>query len=260
MVNNISLHTLIEQGNDIRNGISYVPPTTNIRTFKVYKLADNQAYADWKALVNLYMQHNQPVANAQEVKDLFEEFERYRFRPETLEQILGILKAIVTLNCSANFDVTDNAFDKSSRKVFVVHGHNEEYIEKVARLLEKLDCQPIILKEQPNSGKTIIEKFKDLAKVAFAVVPYTACDRGGINDDKAELKPRARQNVIFEHGYLFSQLGQERVCALVENGVEIPSDQSGIIYVPIDGSDAWKYQLAREMKSVGIEVDLNKIN
>ena len=206
------------------------------------------------------MQHNQPVANAQEVKDLFEEFERYRYRPETLEQILGILKAIVTLNCSANFDVTDNAFDKSSRKVFVVHRHNEEYIEKVARLLEKLDCQPIILKEQPNSGKTIIEKFKDLAKVAFAVVLYTACDRGGINDDKAELKPRARQNVIFEHGYLFSQLGQERVCALVENGVEIPSDQSGIIYGPIDGSDAWKYQLAREMKSVGIEVDLNKIN
>ena len=50
-----------------------------------------------------------------------------------------------------------------------------------------LDCQPIILKEQPNSGKTIIENFKDLAKVAFAVVLYTACDRGGINDDKAEL-------------------------------------------------------------------------
>lgn len=259
MANTISLHTLIEQGNDIRNGISYVPPSTSIRAFKVYELADNQAYADWKALVNLYMQHNQPVANAQEVKDLFEEFERYRFRPETLEQILGILKAIVTLNCSANFDVTDKAFDKSSRKVFVVHGHNEEYIEKVARLLEKLDCEPIIFKEQPNSGKTIIEKFKDLTKVAFAVILYTACDRGGINDDKSELRPRARQNVIFEHGYLFSQLGQERVCALVENGVEIPSDQSGIIYVPIDGSEAWKLQLAREMKSAGIDVDLNKI-
>lgn len=259
MENNISLHTLIEQGILIRKGISYVPPKGTIRGFKVYELADNQAYADWKALVNLYMQQNQIAANAQEVKDLFEEFERYRFRPETFEQILGILKAIVTLNYSTNSDVTDNAFDKSSRKVFVVHGHNEEYIEKVARLLEKLDCEPIILKEQPNSGKTIIEKFKDSAKVAFAVVLYTACDRGGINDENAELRPRARQNVVFEHGYLFSQLGQERVCALVEKGVEIPSDQSGILYVPIDGSYAWKFQLAREMKSVGIDVDLNKI-
>lgn len=258
MANIISLHTLIEQGNEIKNGISHIPPSTGIRTFKVYKLANNQAYADWKALVNLYMQQNQPAANAQEVKDLFEEFERYRFRPETLEQILGILKALVTLNYSAGSNVTNNGFDNCSRKVFVVHGHNEEYINKVARFLEKLNCEPIILKEQPNSGKTIIEKFKDLSKVAFAIVLYTACDRGGINDMDAELTPRARQNVIFEHGYLLSQLGQERVCALVEKGVEIPSDLSGILYVPIDNNDAWKLQLAKEMKSVGIDIDLNR--
>ena len=258
MTNNISLHTLIEQGNEIKKGISYIPPGKGIRTFKVYKLANNQAYADWKALVNLYMQQNQPVNNAQEVKGLFEEFERYWHRPETLEQILGILKALVTLNCPTNSDVANNGFDSCSRKIFVVHGHDEEYINKIARFLEKLNCEPIILKEQPNSGKTIIEKFKDLSKVSFAVVLYTACDRGGTNDEDAELRPRARQNVIFEHGYLLSQLGQERVCALVEKGVEIPSDQSGILYVPIDKNDAWKFQLAREMKSVGIDIDLNR--
>lgn len=71
------------------------------------------------------------------------------------------------------------------------------------------------------------------------------------------MKPRARQNVIFEHGYLIAKLGRERVVLLVSEGVELPSDINGIVHVK---NTEWKLAIAKEMKSVGYEIDLNKIN
>lgn len=49
------------------------------------------------------------------------------------------------------------------------------------------------------------------------------------------------------------------MCALYKGGVEIPSDIYGVLYVPMDAGGAWKYQLAKEMKQAGLDVDLNKI-
>lgn len=43
------------------------------------------------------------------------------------------------------------------RKVFIVHGHDELMMNSVARFISKLDLEPIILHEQPNEGRTIIE-------------------------------------------------------------------------------------------------------
>src|SRR5579864_104267 len=145
-----------------------------------------------------------------------------------------------------------------SKRVFLVHGHNEGVREKVARFLEKLGLNVIILHEQPNKGRTIIEKFAEYADVAYAVVLLTADDVGGIKGtDTASLMPRARQNVIFELGYFIGALGRERVCALYESGVEILSDYNGVLYLTLDPTDSWRLNLAKEMKAVGIPVDLN---
>ncbi len=38
--------------------------------------------------------------------------------------------------------------------------------------------EAIILHEQPDAGRTIIEKFEDYADVSFAVILYTGCDLG----------------------------------------------------------------------------------
>jgi len=43
-----------------------------------------------------------------------------------------------------------------------------------------------------------------------------------------ELRPRARQNVIFELGFSIANAGRERVCVLYEEGVELPSDFHGV--------------------------------
>jgi len=144
-----------------------------------------------------------------------------------------------------------------SRKVFVVHGRDEGKREAVCRLLERLQLAPIVLHEQPNQGRTVIEKCEDHADVDFGVVLITSDDLGKLTDAQ-ELKPRARQNVILELGYFIGKLGRSRVCALYEDGVELPSDIPGIAYVSLGNS--WQFELARELKAAQIEVDLNKLS
>lgn len=146
----------------------------------------------------------------------------------------------------------------SGSSIFLVHGHNNEAKETVARFLERLSLEAVILHEQPDRGRTIIEKFEAHAEVGYAVVLLTSDDVGGSRADSTSLAPRARQNVILELGYFLGALGRTRVCALKEEGVEVPSDLSGVLYVPLDAGGAWKLRLASEIKSAGIDVDLNR--
>jgi predicted nucleotide-binding protein len=147
-----------------------------------------------------------------------------------------------------------------SRKVFVVHGHNEAVKNQAARFLERIKLEPIILAEQASAGLTVIEKFEQHSEVSFAVVLLTADDRGGVKNSPPEnLHLRARQNVIFELGYFVAKLGRKKVCALYEEGVEIPSDYKGVIFVSLDVGGAWRLTLAQEMRKAGLEVDMNKI-
>lgn len=143
--------------------------------------------------------------------------------------------------------------------IFIVHGRDEAGKQAVARLVEKLDLNPIILHEQPNQGRTIIEKFEAYGDPAFAVVLLTPDDLGTLASEIDDLKLRARQNVIFELGFFIGKIGRERVCALYTGDVELPSDYSGILYIPMDEAGAWQTKLAKEIKATGILVDLNKL-
>lgn len=55
---------------------------------------------------------------------------------------------------------------------------------------------------------------------------------------------RARQNVIMALGYFIARVGRDRVCPLVRNEVEKPSDYAGVVWVPLD-SGAWKLALMK---------------
>lgn len=150
--------------------------------------------------------------------------------------------------------------ETTSQKVFTVHGHDEGAKYAVARFIERLGLEAIILDEQASEGLTIIEKFEKHAKSAdFAIVLMTPDDIGAPIEKKNDLKLRARQNVIFELGYFFHALGRKRVCALYKEGVELPSDIYGVVYVLMDEFDAWQLTLAREMKQAGLAVDANKL-
>mgnify|MGYP003602234178 FL=1 len=145
-----------------------------------------------------------------------------------------------------------------SNRVFVVHGHDDAALQGLARFLEKLGLEAIILKEQPDQGRTIIEKFEDTSDdIGFAVVLLTPDDLGG--SVKADTpNARARQNVIFELGYFAAKLGRGRVCLLRKGHVEIPSDLYGVIYTDMDPADGWKAKLVGELKAAKLDFDANR--
>jgi predicted nucleotide-binding protein len=144
-----------------------------------------------------------------------------------------------------------------SRKVFVVHGHDDGAREAVARFLQRLGFEPVILHERANQGRTIIEKFEAHGDVGFAVVLLTPDDFGALRD--GEQKPRARQNVILELGYFIGRLTRARVCALKKGDVELPSDILGVVWEEFDERGAWQMKLANELRAAKYEIDLNKI-
>ena len=144
-----------------------------------------------------------------------------------------------------------------SNEVFIVHGRDTLLRTQVENVLRALGLEPIILQEQANIGKTIIEKIEECTDVGFGIVLYTPCDEGRLKSEDRELKPRARQNVVLEHGYLMAKLGRERVCCLVSQNVEFPSDISGVVYQKVDDAGGWKLKLAIELKQAGYSIDLN---
>ncbi len=159
--------------------------------------------------------------------------------------------------------VVDRAGSSAPRdrsKVFVVHGHDEGALQAMARFLEKIGLQAIVLREQLDQGLTTIEKFEASAsEVGFAVVLLTPDDLGGAvaAPDQAA---RARQNVIFELGYFVGSLGRGRACLLRKGEVEIPSDLVGVIYTDMDHpAEGWKVKLARELKAAQFEFDADKV-
>jgi predicted nucleotide-binding protein len=145
----------------------------------------------------------------------------------------------------------------ANTSVFIVHGRDGPAKVEVARLLERAGLNAVILHEQPNAGRTIIEKFEDHGGSAgFAVVVITADDVGGL--DAQNLQPRARQNVIGEMFWFAGKLGRDRVCALKRGDVEMPSDFAGVGYTDMDDRGAWKAELLRELEAAGYAVDWRK--
>jgi len=143
-------------------------------------------------------------------------------------------------------------------KVFVVHGHDAAPKAEVARFIEKLGLEAIILHERANKGRTLITKFREEADgVGFAVVLMTPDDLGKAAP-AADLKGRARQNVVFELGFFIGKLGAERVAALVKGDVEKPSDFDGVAYISMDSAD-WQRQLGQELGAAGYDIDWNKV-
>lgn len=146
---------------------------------------------------------------------------------------------------------------KLSQKIFIVHGHDQAALQTVARLIERIGYEAIILSEQANRGRTIIEKIEEHGDVGFAVVLLTPDDVGGKSSES--LQPRARQNVLLELGYFIARLNRERVFTLAKGDLEMPTDFAGVVWQSLDDAGAWKQALARELQAAGYPIDWNKV-
>ena len=174
-----------------------------------------------------------------------------------LESRIGDLREVVE-PANAGTRAPSVTPDPDGRRIFVVHGHAHGHKETVARFLAKLDLEPIILHEQADQGKTLIEKFEVYAAgVQCAVVILTADDIASSKANPEQKELRARQNVILELGFFVGKLGRERTFALVEKGVTLPSDIHGVVYIPLDNEE-WRLRLVKELKAAGLQLDANR--
>lgn len=234
---------------------------------------DSPAFTKWHrdteiAITNTFGQKSRHIIDFKKVDYGEWAFERNRQRYywKGLEQATAVLESMIheieEFGLEADQTPATSEVRKtgqiSKNRVFLIHGRNEGAKQTVARFLESLDLKPMILHERPDGGRTIIEKFEQHADVGFAVALLTPDDVGALKGDESNLKPRARQNVIFEFGYFIGKLGRKRVCALVKGDVEKPSDYDGVLYIPLDDSGGWKTGLIRELKHAEFEVDANK--
>lgn len=167
-----------------------------------------------------------------------------------------VLKSVGTILPSTS--TAPKVSNSKNNSVFIVHGRDDLAKTEVARFVEKLGLTAVILHERASGGNTIIEKIEEHTNVGFAIVLYTPCDVGSLANEKDQ-RFRARQNVVFEHGYLIAKLSRKNVCALVKGDVEIPNDISGVVYVSFDDHGAWHFQLAKELRQAGYTIDMNNL-
>lgn len=149
----------------------------------------------------------------------------------------------------------NNWVEKKYDKVFIVHGHDNTLKQEVARIIEKQGLEAVILSEQANGGKTIIEKIEENSDVGAAICLFTGDDYGRAKDATSE-NLRARQNVVFEAGYFMGKLGRGNVILIASPDIEIPSDLQGVVYT---NKDMWQTDVLRELKAIGYNVDFNKL-
>lgn len=145
----------------------------------------------------------------------------------------------------------ENANMNTEKRVFIIHGHDENMKINVQLLLERAKVKGVVLHERPDRSRTIIDKLIEESQGAvYAIALFSP-------DDKTEDgEKRARQNVILELGYFIGLIGKQNVRILYKDGTSIPSDIQGVLYEPYDSNGNWKMRLLKEMKEAGVEVDI----
>lgn len=199
-----------------------------------------------------------PVAELPQSRGLVESLIGDLHRIGTLEQE-RVAEKMRGIRIVLQNELKTHDIPPSDRKVFVVHGHDGAAREGVARFLERLGLEPIVLHERPNKGRTLITKFREeSADIKFAVVLMTPDDHGAVSGESATRR-RARQNVVFELGFFIGKYGLQRVAALVKGDIERPSDFEGVVYISLDEAGGWKQQLGRELQAAGFKIDWNGV-
>ena len=163
-----------------------------------------------------------------------------------------------TASASSHVEPTSPIEPLASRKVFIVHGRDENAKNEVALFLKKIGLEDIVLHQRPNRGRNLLSKFQEEAEgSSFAVILMTPDDDGGLAGGPQQ--KRARQNVAFELGFFIGKLGTPHVAALVVSGVEKPSDFDGICWIEFGRDTDWKKELARELRWAGVPFDSDAI-
>jgi predicted nucleotide-binding protein len=139
--------------------------------------------------------------------------------------------------------------DANNRRVFIVHGHDTTALDELKKLLTRHKLEPVVLQDKPKVGPEILQKLeKEIGRCMAGFVLLTPDDEGRLKGGQ-DLQARARQNVIFEAGFLAAKFrNAERVCFLVKKPVEFPSDLKGLLYESFESIKSSRDCIARVLR------------
>ncbi|MGF6936953.1 putative nucleotide-binding protein [Paraburkholderia sp. UCT70] len=164
-----------------------------------------------------------------------------------LEQLARDVDQIIEIRANSELVHSATARTEELKRVFVSHGRSKDWLEVQAYIEKDIGLSTIELAQEASAGQTIIEKLEaNSAECDSAVIVMTG------DDLDSDGQARARENVIHEIGFFHGKYGRARVCLLHEEGVSIPSNLSGIVYVPFPKGyvSASFGVLVRELKSM----------
>jgi predicted nucleotide-binding protein len=229
------------------------------------------SYEDYLKTYNLLLKNLQTLGFFKETKPInpvplsdqsfesgFSKHEKAKLREITNASNVLLKKVTLLLSPPA-----DNRLNNQirSNKIFLVHGQDNEMKTVVTQTLQKLELEPIVLHEKPNSEQELIEKIADYAHFSFAVV-LVSPDELAYTEEKTsdEAKYRATQNVIFKLGYFLGRLGKQNVTAIYrkKKGFEIPNQYREVLW--IEYKTGWYLKLIKELKAAKFDVDANKLD
>jgi hypothetical protein len=140
--------------------------------------------------------------------------------------------------------------EKTGKKIFISHGHSAEWLKVQVFLEKKMFLGTIELAQQANKGRTIIKKLDDASSLCcYAIIVMSG------DDFKLRKNPRTRENVMHEIGFFQGRYGLKNVCIIFEEGTSIPTNLSGIIYLPYKSGNIQKVfpGLIKEIQHLSIK-------
>jgi predicted nucleotide-binding protein len=182
-------------------------------------------------------------------------------RIDSIIERLELFPLSSSLQSESNESNLEAAPPSHSKKVFVVHGHDEVAKTNLEVFLHEIGLEPVVLHRQADEGMTVIEKFEKHSDVGYAFIlltpdeiAYLKADAGK-PDGQRKKENRARPNVIFEFGYFVGKLGRARVCCLYTGDVALPSDVHGMIYKKFGNRiDEVAYSIIKDLKASGYAI------
>ena len=199
-------------------------------------------------------------ALGERIADVYKDIDKKTHRLDSIVERLELIP--LSSQIAPTEPVRLSSILPKTKKVFVVHGHDEIAKTGLEVFLHEIGLEPIVLHRQADVGLTVIEKFEKHSDVGYAFILLTPDEVAYLASDEtkadAERKKelRARPNVIFEFGYFIGKLGRSKVCCLYTGAVSLPSDVNGMIYKRYDKSiEEVAYSVIKDLKASGYEVD-----
>lgn len=196
---------------------------------------------------------------AEKIAEIYKDIDKKIHRIDSIIERLELIPLSSSVTQSEQLTATTS--QPKSKKVFVVHGHDDVAKTSLEVFLHEIGLEPVVLHRQADQGLTVIEKFEKHSDVGYAFILLTPDEVAYLASEapkpeverKTEL--RARPNVIFEFGYFVGKLGRSKVCCLYTGGVTLPSDVSGMIYKRYEKSvEEVAYSVIKDLKASGYGV------